>query len=154
MNERTPANGEKVSAQLLVAFQRLLGLIDDQGHKDLVGAADKVKRLIFEQLVANEKIDIETSFEIWQTKYFGGQVSHDNALLIEMAREHNLIDEQSESEFLKANMRELFAMYRQVNGAFTNPQLSTVLAVFMASEKVNRDDYNELSNQILRSVYG
>lgn len=138
---------------LLLEFQRLFGLIDKEDNEDLSTVAERVKRLIFNHLVATGKLASETSYEAWQQEIFPSSETPRPTLLIEMAQEYDIINFENTSEILRQKLIQLLNDYRIRNRFNLNQSLIAEIEEAITKD-ITPADYNVLAGKLLSQVYG
>ena len=153
MDGESLPNRESVATELLSEFKKLFGLISNLEHEDLSDTAEKIKRLIFNQLRVTGKLANEASYEAWQQEMFPNTESARPSLLIEMAREYDIINSENTSEILRQKLIQLLNDYRSRSPFNLNQALVAEIEETIINGDITSTEYDILSSKILSQVY-
>ncbi len=152
--EHKPKIENSVSEQLLFEFKNLFGLISSQENNDLQAVAEKVKRLIFNQLVKTGKVDPEKDYNEWAEEVFPVTELQKPTLLITMAEEYNLINPENTSDILRKKLIQLLNDYRNRNLFGINQALIAEIEEAVDGSEVTTSQYDTLASRLLSMSYG
>lgn len=152
MEGQPQAKIEDSASELLLEFQRLFGLIDKEDNNDLSTVAERVKRLIYNHLVASGKLASEIDLEAWQQEIFPNTEHPRPTLLIEMAQEYDIINFENTSEILRQKLIQLLNDYRNRNRFTANQALIAEIEEAIAKD-ITPAEYNILASKLLSQVY-
>ena len=152
MDRELLPNRENVASELLSEFKKLFGLISNLEHEDLSDTAEKIKKLIFNQLKVTGKLTNETSYEDWKEEMFPNTEHPRPTLLIEMAREYGIINSENTGEILHQKLVQLLNDYRSRNSFNLNQALMAEIEEAIAKD-ITSAEYNILAGKLLSQVY-
>ncbi len=152
MSEGLLPNRENSASELLSEFQKLFGLISNLEHEDLSDAAEKIKRLIFNQLRVTGKLTNEVSYEDWKQEMFPN--NERPTLLLETAKKCNMINSESTSEILRKKLIQLLIEYRNRNRFSLNQTLIAEIEDATSGSEITSSRYDTLASKLLSISYG